>query len=186
MLPVREYLIINYLSQYPVHNDTSLGWLDGAIDTCWKILRNPKGRFVHLKDNVRFKDSVVTETGGSSKLHYFRHYAKCVREKGTLTSYSTDRTEIWHKILKAAYNRSNKLPDHVNKFILTYVGRITTFRVRVSTLEFDVASEDGGTSAKGERDQGSLDSDSGVEEYEIVPMEGIGKIFHPESSRRWQ
>jgi hypothetical protein len=169
MLLLREYLIINYLSQYPVHNDTSLGWLDGAIDTFWRILRNPKGRFVHLKDNVRFKDSVVTETWAPSKLHYFRHYAQCVREKGALTSYSTDRTEIWHKILKAAYNRSNKIPDHVNKFIVTYVSRITAFRVRVSTLEFDVASEDGGTSANGEQDQGSLDS--GVEEDEMVAME---------------
>jgi len=171
MLLLREYLIINYLSQYPVHNDTSLGWLDGAIDTFWKILRNPKGSFVHLKDNVRFKDSVITETWAPSKLHYFRHYAECVREKGTLTSYSTDRTEIWHKILKAAYNRSNKIPDHVNKFIVTYVSRITAFRIRVSTLEFDVASEDGGSSANGEPDRRSLDSDSGVEEDEMVTME---------------
>jgi hypothetical protein len=130
---VREYLIINYLSQYPVHNDTTLGWLDGTIDSFWAMLRDPNGLFI--------KYDLVTNYWALSQLHYFRHYAECVREKGALTSYSTDKTEIWHKILKEAYKRSNKIPDQVNKFIVTYVSRITSFRCKVSSIDFSAADD---------------------------------------------
>ena len=36
-------------------------------------------------------------------LHYVRHYADSVRSKGSLSSYSPDRMEIWHKPLKDVY-----------------------------------------------------------------------------------
>ena len=71
----------------------------------------------------------------------FRHYSSEVREKGALTTFSTDRTEIWHKILKAAYSRSNR-NDTFNEFIVRYVSRITAFRLKVSGMNWEVPKEE--------------------------------------------
>ena len=94
---VREYLHIHCLSHYPVHADKTLNWLQSAIDTFWKILKAPGGVFV--------QNGLVAENYHvpQQRLHYFHHYTQSVIEKGALPSYSTDRTEIWHKPLKAAY-----------------------------------------------------------------------------------
>ena len=72
-------------------------------------LRAPAGPFArYLDDNG---DNEV------QCIHYFRHYADAVREKGALPSYSTDRTEIWHKWLKTSWFRSNDGEDAL-EFIL--------------------------------------------------------------------
>jgi Plavaka transposase len=125
---VREYLHITYLSHYPVQTDKTLGWLQSAVDTFWKLLRDPNGPFLG--------HGQITEHWAPSKLHMFRHYASEAKEKGALTTISTDRTEIWHKVLKAGYVRSNR-SDKCNEFIVKYVSRITAFRVKVSNLDLE-------------------------------------------------
>jgi hypothetical protein len=71
------------------------------------------------------------------------HYADAVREKGVLPSYSTDRTETWHKPLNSAFRRSNKGGD-VYRFILTEQTRLAAFHSMVDGKEFeeDDASDD--------------------------------------------
>jgi hypothetical protein len=105
----REYLHIHRLSHYAVHTETSLEWLESAVITFSDHLREPKGPFArYMRDNGDFE---------VQRIHYFRHYADTVREKGALSSYSTDRTEIWHKWLKTAWFRSNHGADAL-EFVL--------------------------------------------------------------------
>ncbi len=66
----------------------------------------------------------------------FRHYASEVREKGALTTISTDRTEIWHKVLKAADTKRNR-NNNCSKFIVRYISCITAFRVKMSNLDLE-------------------------------------------------
>src|SRR6202035_969532 len=99
---LREYLHLSRLAYYSVHTEESLQWLESARETFFKILRDPDGPFVQEE---------LIPNGGDyepQRLHYFRHYHTAIREWGAMLSYSTDRTEIWHKPLKKAYQRSNK------------------------------------------------------------------------------
>jgi len=147
---VREYLHIHRLSHYPIHSDKTLNWLRSAIDTFWKILKAPGGVFV--------QNGLVAENYHvpQQRLHYFHHYAQSVMEKGALPSYSTDRTEIWHKPLKAAYRRSNKNKVHAERYILMEQTRLSAFQAMVEDLELEEAQGEGT-----EYDQ-SRSTDSGV------------------------
>ena len=129
-----EYLHIHRLSHYAVHTEESLGWLESAISTFWKILKAPGGPF---STNELIDDDWQT----AQKLHYFWHYANTVREKGALPSYSTDRTEIWHKPLNSAFRRSNKGTD-VYRFILTEQTRLAAFHSMVDGMEYDDSDSD--------------------------------------------
>ena len=53
----------------------------------------------------------------TQKIHYQRHYANTVYEKGALPSSSTNQVEPLHKLLKNAWRRSNKGKDSID-FIL--------------------------------------------------------------------
>ena len=125
---VWEYLYIMYLFHYLVQTDKTLKWLQSAVNTFWKLLRDPNGSFPHY--------GKITKHWAPSKLPIFYHYASEAKEKGALTTVFTDRTEIWHKILKAAYARSNQ-NDNCSKFIVRYVFHIITFRVKVSNLDLE-------------------------------------------------
>jgi hypothetical protein len=105
-----EYLHIHYIAHYSCHTAKSLAWLDSAVQAFFKNLYNPSGPFVQF--------DLVEPDYAPQRLHYFLHYSECVREKGSLPSYSTQMTEIHHKPIKQAYRRSNKRPDDILKFVL--------------------------------------------------------------------
>jgi hypothetical protein len=129
-----EYLHIHRLSHYAIHTDESLGWLVSAISTFWKILKAPNGSFIT-------NELIDADWQIAQKLHYMWHYAEAVREKGALPSYSTDRTEIWHKPLNSAFRRSNKGSD-VYRFILTEQTRLAAFHSMVDDMEFEEDDDD--------------------------------------------
>ena len=144
---------------------------------------------------------VTTEHWASSKLHIFRHFASEAREKGALTTISSDRTEIWHKVLKAGYARSNR-NDKCNEFIVKYVSRITAFRVKVTNLDLEspiiptpeqVIDDANGPSvvsdvSAGGADRGvELDVEDNDEELELeaLPSEGNQMTLTP-MGRTWR
>ena len=139
---LREYLHIHRLSHYIIHTEESLQWLENAVETFNKFLQMPGDPFV--------KYDLVDPDHEPQKLHYFRHYAECVQRKGTLTSYSTDLTEIHHKPFKDAYKCSNKRDTDYMKFILRNYTVISTFqnmtggfvREKEKTSDEDTLSED--------------------------------------------
>jgi len=92
---MRDYLHMDMLSHYETHTEESLGYLEDAIDVFFTNLHDPNGIFI--------KNDRIAPDYEPPKLHYFRHDVESVRGKGSLPSYSTDRTEIWHKPLKRAY-----------------------------------------------------------------------------------
>jgi hypothetical protein len=106
---MRDYLHIHQLSHYTVHTDESLAWLDDAVITFSNHLGMPAGPFA-----PKIFNSGDCEP---QHLYYFRHYASTIWEKAALPSYSTDRTEIWHKWLKESWDRSKKGEDSM-EFIL--------------------------------------------------------------------
>ena len=92
---IQEYLHIHHLSHYNIHTDESLEWLKDSIKTFFQCLRNPTGPFI--------KHNLVQPDYEPQRLHYFHHYIDTVIAKGALPSYSTDRTEIYHKAYKNAF-----------------------------------------------------------------------------------
>ena len=138
---IRDYLHIHRLSHYTVHTDESLAWLEDAVITFSNHLRAPAGPFARTMYNSGDCEP--------QRLHYFRHYAQSVREKGALPSYSTDRTEIWHKWLKESWERSNKGEDSM-EYILREHTRRNAFQEMLDTF------------ATGDRESNNTNSDSGA------------------------
>ena len=112
---IRDYLHIHRLSHYTVHTEESLAWLEDAVITFSNHLRAPAGPFARTMYNSGDCEP--------QRLHYFRHYAQSVHEKGALPSYSTDRTEIWHKWLKESWERSNKGEDSMEYILREHTRR---------------------------------------------------------------
>jgi len=152
---LREYLHIHRLSHYHVHSEESLGWLESAISVFWSILKRPTGGFI--------KAGLITNEFDVQRLHYFMHYAESVREKGSLTSYSTDRTEIWHKPIKSAFRRSNKGKDSM-RFILKEQSVLSAFQSRLGMLDLD-ESQTNGTDSNGGNSNG-VDANGAEKELE--------------------
>ena len=98
---IHKYLHIHQLSHYVAHTSASLEWLRSAVLTFWKMLIAPNGPWVRT-------GLVTSDFLPWQRLHYFSNYAELVIEKGALPSYSTDRTEIYHKPFKVAWQMSNK------------------------------------------------------------------------------
>jgi hypothetical protein len=51
---------------------------------------------------------VIKEDFMTNKLHAMVHYTEWVRQKGTLSQFSINRTEVLHRIFKSLYRASNK------------------------------------------------------------------------------
>ena len=154
---VKEYLHIHRLSHYHVHTEKSLEWLNSAIQTFWKILKNPQGLF--MKYGLMNDDFMI------QRLHYLFHYATSIREKEALPSYSTDRTEIYHKPLKGAYRRSNKGQNAI-RTILREQARITAFQTMTGGVQFNDIDDDDADDSRRDIDDisddiGNTDDDPG-------------------------
>ena len=67
-------------------------------------------------------------------IHYFRHYADSVQEKGALPSYSTDHMEIWHKWFKEAWSRSGKGVGSIG-FVLNEQTTLASFQDMVEKFD---------------------------------------------------
>src|SRR3984885_9767886 len=137
---VREYLHIHRLAHYSCHTEESLQWMESAINTLFRDLRRPGGDFVR-------HDIVTTDYRLPQKAHYFYHYVETVRAKGALPSYSTDRTEIFHKPLRSAYSRSNKNGDEAIQFILKENTIPSAFQSMIDQFDLPEVAEDGANSA---------------------------------------
>lgn len=111
---IKSYLDIHRLAHYVSHTEETLGMLDKAIAEFWRLLFDPNGSYVQFE--------VVKPGWHCPKLHYFRHYTEWVRRNGVLPYCSTDRSETWHKPLKASWRASNKGPQAM-RFILNDEGR---------------------------------------------------------------
>jgi len=126
---MREYLHIHRLAYYSVHTEDSIEWLESAVESFSSKLRDPAGPFV--------KEELIANGGDyePQRLHYFRHYAHAIREWGAMLSFSTDRTEIWHKPLKAAYARTNKVEATATKQILLQYTTLTSFQNMIDNFD---------------------------------------------------
>jgi hypothetical protein len=135
---MRDYLHIHMLSHYETHSEQSLEYLRDAIDVFFFNLRRPDGDFIRM--------DLITPEYEPQKMHYLRHYPESVRNKGSLPSYSTDRTEIWHKPLKSAYQRSNKKEEDAVRFILKEQAALSAFQGMIydNTEKIDGDDGDGG------------------------------------------
>jgi hypothetical protein len=145
---VREYLHIHRLAHYSCHTEESLQWMESAVTTLFCNLTRPTGIFVA-------KEIIPLEYILPQKLHYFLHYPDTVREKGALPSYSTDRTEIFHKPLRNAYQRSNKNGEDAIKFILKDNSILSAFQSMIYRFE----AEDAAANSKQGRENGDEDED---------------------------
>jgi hypothetical protein len=154
-----NYLHIHRLSHYDCHTERSLEWLADSVEKFFECLTGP--------DSIFIKSGVVQKNSHQQKMHYMRHYDESVRSKGALPAYSTDRTEIWHKPLKNAYKRSNKLPSDAYKFILKEYSTLAAFQRMINNFDPDSSTE-GGTAGTGE------DSEKGQEVGEEA--EGAGCV----------
>ena len=75
------------------------------------------------------------------RLHYLFHYVWAVILKGALPSFSTDRTEIWHKGPKSLYSDSGK--HHWMPFVLKGVTVAEAFHNKISCFQTQRSGEDG-------------------------------------------
>ena len=114
---VKTYLNIHRLAHYVSHTDDTLIMFDNALNDFWKMLLNPNGSFVNYH--------IVATDWHCPKLHYLRHYTDWIRSRGCLPFNSTDRTETWHKPLKASWRASNK-GSQSEKFVFNDEGRKLT------------------------------------------------------------
>lgn len=160
---VREYLHIHRLAHYSCHTEESLQWMESAITTLFRNLTRPTGTFV--TEEIIPLDYILPQ-----KLHYLLHYAQTVREKGALPSYSTDRTEIFHKPLRNAYRRSNKNGEDAIKFILKDNSILSAFQSMIYRFEAEDAVAKTGDS-DGVRGTGA-NSKSGRENGEVGDGDG--------------
>jgi hypothetical protein len=128
----REYLHIHVLAQHTVHSEETLGHMNSAIATFWEILKDPNRAFIRQK--------LVNPDWAPQRLHYMSHYAQSVRQKGALPTYSTDRTEPTHKLLKYFYRMSNKGESHI-KYILTQEARHSGLRARITDYDASVYAD---------------------------------------------
>jgi hypothetical protein len=150
---VREYLHIHQLVYYSCHTEKSLQWMESVITTLFCNLTRPTGIFVA-------KEIIPPDYILPQKLHYFLHYPDMVREKGTLPSYSTDRTEIFYKPLRNAYQRSNKNEEDAIKFILKDNSILPAFQSMIYRFEAeDAAAKTGDTAANSKRGRENGDED---------------------------
>jgi hypothetical protein len=149
---IRDYLHIHRLSHYTVHTEEFLAWVEDAIVTFSNHLRAPAGTFARTMYNSGDCEP--------QRLHYFRHYAESVREKGALPSYSTDRTEIWHKWLKESWERNNKGEDSM-EYILREHTRRNAFQEILDSF------------AMGESDAGGKDQDGATGKGTVASGEDI-------------
>ncbi len=129
---VMQYLDIHRLAHYSCHTDESLAWLENAVDQFFEQLKSPNGPFI--------KYSLVSPESETQKIHYQRHYANTVREKGALPSSSTDRTEPLHKLLKDAWRRSNKGKDSI-EFVLKEHTTLSAFQSHIDSFDPGEVSE---------------------------------------------
>jgi len=144
----REYLHIHRLAHYNCHTDESLQWLDSAIETFFKQLRAPGGIFV--------RKNIVTPDYEPPRLHYLFHYVRAVIMKGALPSFSTDRTEIWHKGPKSLYSDSGK--HHWMPFVLKGMTVAEAFHNKISYFQTQRSGEDGENTAVNGDPNGDPDS----------------------------
>ena len=186
---IREYLHIHRLSHYAVHTDESLEWLRDSIKTFFQCLRNPTGPFI--------KNGLVQPDYEPQRLHYFFHYADTVIAKGALPSYSTDRTEIYHKAYKNAFQRSNKVEGQSLKFILSEQTTLSAFQNMVDNFDSmaprrgdEMQSENSGLKATEDHPDDDLELDR-LEDLEPVVKLNPAQIGlttftwpkHPQRSR---
>ena len=130
---VMEYLDVHRLAHYSCHTDESLAWLENTVDQFFEQLKSANGPFI--------KHGLVSYESETQKIHYQRHYANTVREKGALPSSSTDRTEPLHKLLKNAWRRSNKGKDSID-FVLKEHMTLAAFQSHIDNFDSGGASED--------------------------------------------
>jgi len=130
---VMEYLDVHQLAHYSCHTDESLAWLENAVDQFFEQLKSANGPFI--------KHGLVSPESETQKIHYQRHYANTVHEKGALPSSSTDRTEPLHKLLKNAWRRSNKGKDSID-FVLKEHMTLAAFQSHIDNFDSGGASED--------------------------------------------
>jgi hypothetical protein len=174
---IRDYLHIHRLSHYTVHTEESLAWLEDAVITFSNHLRAPAGPFART-----MYDSGDCEP---QRLHYFRHYAQSVREKGSLPSYSTDRTEIWHKWLKESWERSNKGVDSM-EYILREHTRRNAFQEMLDSFgNGDEKGQKGATrkTAQSEGEVITLEEEE-EEESSSVTRDGVPTLTWPKAPRK--
>jgi hypothetical protein len=103
------------------------------------------------------------------KAHYLYHYVETVRDKGALPSYSTDRTEIFHKPLRSAFSRSNKNGDEAIQFILKENTIHSAFQSMIDQFKLPEVVEKQGTSPE---TMGS-NSDGDGNQDATAPAEGL-------------
>lgn len=116
---------------------------------------------------IFIKLGIVSSDYESQYLHYFRHYVEFIRVKNVLLHYSMDRTEIHHRSLQNAFQRSNKHEDTI-QFILREQVILATFQAMV--FNFQAAGDDVG-------DELEIEEPMDIEDGNYSNVEGVDAIF---------
>ncbi|EPS99694.1 hypothetical protein FOMPIDRAFT_1050476 [Fomitopsis schrenkii] len=104
MLVYRSLLDFIYLAQYPMHDETTLKYMEDAL----KMFHTNKDVLVKLK---------IREHLNIPKFHSLLHYVSSIRQFGTTDNYNTEMFECLHidfaKDAWRATNHRNELPQMV-------------------------------------------------------------------------
>lgn len=96
VLAIRSLLDFIYLAQYPTHNDTTLGYMEKALD----VFHRNKKIFIELG---------IREHINIPKFHSLLHYVQSIRKFGTTDNYNTEMFERFHiDFAKEGWRASNK------------------------------------------------------------------------------
>jgi hypothetical protein len=171
---IKVYLDIHRLAHYVSHTESTLSMLQNAIDEFVTIRNDPNGPFVI--------HGVLAEGWYCPKIHYLHHYVAWVKRMGVLPYCSTDRTEAWHKPLKASYRASNKGPQ-APEFILRDEARSIAWSIWEALLSLDQIHRLSDLDV--DEDEAGNDLDERIFEMEEEVPERTIKSVRLTASKRW-
>jgi hypothetical protein len=124
LLVYRSLLDFIYLSQYPSHDDTTLGYLQDALD----MFHKHKNILVHIG---------IREHLDIPKIHSMVHYIDSIRLFGTTDNYNTEAFERLHiDLAKDAWRATNKRNERPQMVAwLTRREKVTLFQQYLETQE---------------------------------------------------
>ncbi|KAF8436740.1 hypothetical protein BDZ91DRAFT_756790 [Kalaharituber pfeilii] len=101
----------------------------------YTVVQQERLRKEHLLEHQLLVEDLLGEEAGFNfpKIHMLSHYTDQIPRYGSLPQYSTEIYETYHKLMKDAYNRSNRV-DHYSQIVQIYT-RDHGFAMRDKNLE---------------------------------------------------
>ncbi|KAE9387633.1 hypothetical protein BT96DRAFT_837371, partial [Gymnopus androsaceus JB14] len=121
---VRAILDFIYLSQYTIHDDDTLSYMDNALKTWHKYKDSFIQTGVHKDLNI-------------PKFHLLQHYVEAIRFLGATDNYNTEMFERLHiDFAKKGWQASNKRDEFHHMTLVAFPNRKTSIHLTVNLLGF--------------------------------------------------